>query len=92
MSSLAAVRIYLIDTAVGVASGLYLHPPQAAVSAQDEVEAFAVSVGLATPKPRLAALLMNASSASSPWRLRVGPRGLPRGRMPILGRACFFMG
>jgi hypothetical protein len=46
MSSLAAVRIYLIDTAVGGASGLYLHPPQAAVSAQDEVEAFVVSVGL----------------------------------------------
>ena len=46
VSSPAAVRAYLVDTALGGASGLYLDAPQAAVPAQDEVEAFAVSVGL----------------------------------------------
>jgi hypothetical protein len=50
MSSPAAVRAYLVDTALGGASGLYLHAPQVAVPAQDEVEAFAVSVGLGDPK------------------------------------------
>jgi hypothetical protein len=34
------------DTAVGGASRLYLHAPQATIPAHDEVEGFAVSVGL----------------------------------------------
>jgi hypothetical protein len=34
------------DTAVGDASELYLHAPQATIPAHDEVEAFAVSMGL----------------------------------------------
>ena len=42
----ATVRAYCVDTVLGGASGLYLHAPQMAVPAQDEVEAFAVSVGL----------------------------------------------
>ncbi len=46
MSSPASARTYLINTAVGGASGLYLHAPQATIPAHDEVEAFAVSVGL----------------------------------------------
>src|SRR5580693_2351695 len=46
MSSPAAVGTYLVDTVLGGASGFYLHAPQVAVPAQDEVEAFAVSVGL----------------------------------------------
>src|ERR1700674_557322 len=45
-TSPATVRTYLIDTTVGGASGLYLHAPQAAVPAQDEVEAVAVSIRL----------------------------------------------
>jgi hypothetical protein len=46
VSSPATVRANLLDTALGGASGLYLHAPQVAVPAQDEVEAFAVSVRL----------------------------------------------
>jgi hypothetical protein len=40
MSPPATVRAYLVDTVLGGASGLYLYAPQAAVPAQDEVEAF----------------------------------------------------
>ncbi len=45
-TSPATVCTYLVDAAFGGASGLHLDAPQAAVPAQDEVEALAVSVGL----------------------------------------------
>src|SRR5579864_9513312 len=52
----ATVRTDLVDTTVGGASGLYLHPPQAAVPTQDEVKALAISVRLGDSEAQICGL------------------------------------
>ncbi len=88
---------YLVDAALGGASGLYLHAPEMAVPAQDEVEAFAVSVGLGDSEAEAGCLAHEGQFGEFSLAFAVTSAGWSA----VAGRAsanrerawqCFFMG